>query len=122
MSRTLYPAPSRTELASRTRVVTAEALREYENLYSADYRYASDPDALLIKDGHIEIPARMRAFFLAKQRVDEQIEPLLKNFDRQLLRQQDLVDKIGFLSPAILVNEGLNGVAGTESWLRKFGQ
>ncbi|WP_420871856.1 DUF3526 domain-containing protein [Bradyrhizobium septentrionale] len=64
----------------------------------------------------------MRAFFLAKQRVDEQIEPLLKNFDRQLLRQQDLVDKIGFLSPAILVNEGLNGVAGTESWLRKFGQ
>ncbi|WWP83713.1 DUF3526 domain-containing protein [Bradyrhizobium septentrionale] len=118
MSRTLYPAPSRTELASRTRVVTAEALREYENLYSADYRYASDPDALLIKDGHIEIPARMRAFFLAKQRVDEQIEPLLKNFDRQLLRQQDLVDKIGFLSPAILVNEGLNGVAGTDS--RRF--
>jgi hypothetical protein len=42
------PAPSRTELASRTRVATAESLHEYEDLYSADYRYASDPEALLV--------------------------------------------------------------------------
>ena len=112
------PAPSRTELASRTRVVTADALREYENLYSADYRYASDPEALSVKNGQIEVPSRMRAFFLAKQRVDEQIEPLLKRFDSQLLAQQRLVDIIGFLSPAILVNEALNSVAGNDS--RRF--
>ena len=31
----INPAPSRTELASRTRVVTAKSLRQYENLYSA---------------------------------------------------------------------------------------
>ncbi|WP_315745066.1 MULTISPECIES: DUF3526 domain-containing protein [unclassified Bradyrhizobium] len=112
------PAPSRTELASRTRVVTADALREYETLYSADYRYASDPEALAVKNGQIEVPSRMRAFFLAKQRVDEQIEPLLKRFDSQLLAQQRLVDIIGFLSPAILVNEALNSVAGNDS--RRF--
>ncbi|AMA58964.1 DUF3526 domain-containing protein [Bradyrhizobium sp. CCGE-LA001] len=112
------PAPSRTELASRTRVVTADALREYEDLYSADYRYASDPEALAVKDGRVEIPSRMRAFFLAKQRVDERIEPLLKQFDRQLLEQQRLVDVLGFLSPAILVNEALNAIAGTDS--RRF--
>ncbi|UFZ02732.1 DUF3526 domain-containing protein [Bradyrhizobium ontarionense] len=112
------PAPSRTELASRTRVVTADALREYENLYSADYRYASDPEALAVKDGRIEVPSRMRAFFLAKQRVDEQIEPLLKRFDHQLLEQQRLVDIVGFLSPAIIVNEALNSVAGNDS--RRF--
>ena len=111
----ISPVPSRTELASRTRVVTAESLRQYEDLYSADYRYASDPDALLVKDGRIEVPSRMRAFFLAKQNVDEQIEPLLKRFDRQLLRQQQLVDRIGFLSPAILVNEALSSIAGTGS-------
>ena len=115
---TISPAPSRTELASRTRVVTAEALLEYENLYSADYRYASDPEAMKVKDGHIEVPARMRAFFLAKQRVDERIEPLLAQFDAQLLKQQRLVDVLGFLSPAILVNEALNSIAGTDS--RRF--
>ena len=114
----ISPAPSRTELASRTRVVTAESLRQYENLYSADYRYASDPEALMVKDGRIEVPSRMRAFFLAKQRVDEQVEPFLRRFDHQLLQQQKLVDAMGFLSPAILVNEALNSIAGTDS--RRF--
>jgi ABC-2 type transport system permease protein len=114
----ISPAPSRTELASRTRVATAESLREYQDLYSADYRYASDPEALLVKDERIEVPSRMRAFFLAKQRVDEQIEPILKRFDHQLLQQQKLVDRLSLLSPAILVNEALNSVAGTDS--RRF--
>ncbi|MCA6106177.1 DUF3526 domain-containing protein [Bradyrhizobium cenepequi] len=112
------PAPSRTELASRTRVATAESLREFEDLYSADYRYASDPEALLVKDERIEVPSRMRAFFLAKQRVDEKIEPLLKRFDQQLRQQQRLVDRLSLLSPAILVNEALNSIAGTDS--RRF--
>ncbi|MGY3484372.1 ABC-type transport system involved in multi-copper enzyme maturation permease subunit [Bradyrhizobium sp. USDA 4011] len=112
------PAPSRTELASRTRVATAESLREYEDLYSADYRYASDPEALLVKDERVEVPSRMRALFLAKQKVDEQIEPLLKRFDQQLLQQQKLVDRLSWLSPAILVNEALTSIAGTDS--RRF--
>jgi ABC-2 type transport system permease protein len=112
------PAPSRTELAGSTRVATAESLREYEDLYSADYRYASDPEALLAKDERIEVPSRMRAFFLAKQKVDEQVEPLLKRFDQQLLQQQKLVDRLSLLSPAILVNEALSSIAGTDS--RRF--
>ncbi|UPJ46755.1 DUF3526 domain-containing protein [Bradyrhizobium sp. 200] len=112
------PAPSRTALASLTRVVTGESLLEYERLYSADYRYAADPEALQVKDGKIEVPARMLAFFLAKQRVDERIEPLLKGFDEQLLAQQKIVDRMSFLSPAILVNEAMSAIAGTDS--RRF--
>jgi ABC-2 type transport system permease protein len=115
---TISPVPSRTELASRTRVVTADSLRQFENLFSADYRYASDPESLRVKNGHIEVPSRMRAFFLAKQNVDEQIEPLLKRFDQKLLEQQKLVDTIGFLSPAILINEALSAIAGTDT--RRF--
>ncbi|XSC44814.1 DUF3526 domain-containing protein [Bradyrhizobium sp. RDT10] len=105
-------------MASRTRVATAESLREYEDLYSADYRYASDPEALLVKNERIEVPSRMRGFFLAKQKVDEQIEPLLKGFDQQLLQQQKLVDRLSLLSPAMLVNEALTSIAGTDS--RRF--
>ncbi|MBH5384759.1 DUF3526 domain-containing protein [Bradyrhizobium diversitatis] len=114
----ISPAPSRTELASRTRVATAESLREFEDLYSADYRYASDPEALLVKDERIEVPSRMRAFFLSKQKVDEQVEPVLKRFDEQLLQQQKLVDRLSLLSPAILVNEALTSIAGTDA--RRF--
>lgn len=111
----LSPAPSRTELASRTRVVTAESLRRYENLYSADYRYTSNPDVLTVKDGHIEVPERMRAFFLAKKDVDERIEELLQLFDQQLAAQQQWVDRFAFLSPAIIVNEAMSSVAGNGS-------
>ncbi|WP_315770098.1 MULTISPECIES: DUF3526 domain-containing protein [unclassified Bradyrhizobium] len=70
---------------------------------------------MAVKDGRIEVPSRMRAFFLAKQRVDQQIELLRKRFGHQLLEQQQLVDVIGFLSPAILANEALNSIAGTDS-------
>lgn len=109
------PAPSRTELATQTRIVTAEALKRYEDLYSADYRYAVDPKSLLVKEGHIEIPARMMAFFLAKRDVDESIEKLLMRFDRQVLAQQQLIDRFGFLSPAIVAHEGMASIAGNGS-------
>ena len=45
----------------------------------------------------------------------EQIEGLLESFDRQLLAQQRLVDRIGFLSPAIIVNEAMSSIAGNGS-------
>jgi ABC-2 type transport system permease protein len=69
----------------------------------------------MVKDGHIEIPERMRAFFLAKKDVDERIEQLLGAFDRQFAARQQLVNRFAFLSPAILLNEAMNSVAGNGS-------
>lgn len=109
----LTPAPSRTELAIRTRAAQAENLRRYDDLFSGDYRYIDEPESLLAKDGRIDIPPRTRASFLARRDLDARIDGLLEDFDRQAQAQQRVVDRLGALSPAIAMYEALTDTAGT---------
>ena len=107
------PVPSRTELATRTRVVTGEALTRYASLLNADYKYIENPELLRPRNGRIEIAGRMRGTYLMERDVDEQLDGLLASFDRQLANQQRMVSRYGVVSPAIVAYEGLTAVAGT---------
>jgi len=107
------PAPSRTELATRTRLITTEGLNRYNKLLSADYRYIDQPQVLLPKDGKIEVAPRLRAFYLMGRDTDREIDGLLQRFDEQLAGQQALVERWAWLSPAIVLQEGLSALAGT---------
>lgn len=109
------PAPSRTELTSRTRAIQADNLRRYDKLFHGDYQYAAKPDALLAKNGRIEMPPRTRATFLADRDMDASIDVLLKRFDQQLRGQQQLVDRFGPVSPAVVAYEGFSSLAGNGS-------
>jgi ABC-2 type transport system permease protein len=109
------PTPSRTELATRTRVVTTEALDRYSELFGSDYAYTSDPALLVPKDGKIEVAPRLRAFYLADRDVDRDLDALLGEFELRLDSQQALVGRYGFLSPAVSVYEGMTTLAGTGS-------
>jgi ABC-2 type transport system permease protein len=107
------PVPSRTELATRTRLVTGEALTRYASLLNADYKYIENPELLRPRNGRIEIAGRMRGTYLMEKDVDEQLDGLLASFDQQLARQQRMVSRYGVVSPAIVAYEGLTAVAGT---------
>ena len=107
------PVPSRTELATRTRLVTGEALTRYASLLSADYQYIDKPELLRPQNGRMLIAGRMRGTYLMEKDVDEQLDSLLATFDRQLAAQQLLVSRYGAISPAIVAYEGLTAVAGT---------
>jgi ABC-2 type transport system permease protein len=107
------PVPSRTELATRTRLVTGEALTRYASLLSADYQYIENPELLRPQNGRIMVAARMRGTYLMERDVDAQLDELLAGFDRQLAGQQRLVSRFGAVSPAIVAYEGLTAVAGT---------
>jgi len=109
-----HPAPSRTELSIQTRAIQADNLRRYDDLFSGDYRYIDEPETLQAKDGRIVIPPRTMASFLARRDMDARVDRLLDRFDATLIRQQALVDRISFLSPAILTYEGLTALAGTD--------
>ena len=109
------PAPSRTELTSRTRAIQADNLCRYDKLFHGDYNYVAKPDALLAKDGRIEMPPRTRATFLADRDMDARIDVLLKRFDDQLRAQQLLVDRFGPISPAVAAYEGFSSLAGNGS-------
>jgi ABC-2 type transport system permease protein len=110
------PAPSRTEFATQTRLVTIQGLNRYNELLSADYRYVAEPEVLKPgADGRFEVAARRRAHYLLGRDVDAELDALRERFDLQLRRQQTLVDRWSALSPAVVTFEGLAAVAGTGS-------
>lgn len=109
----LSPAPSRAELATRTRVVTAEAMSHNSELLATDYKHVDKPDVLLPKDGKIDMSGRAMAHYRIQREVDELIQPELERFDAQQARQQELVAKYSAMSPAAVAYEALTGLAGT---------
>jgi ABC-2 type transport system permease protein len=110
---TLEPAPSRTELATRTRLIAIHTLNHYNELLSADYRYTTQPETLLPKDGKIDVPIRRKGLFLLQRDQDQELQEMLNRFETQLAAQQALVDRFSFLSPAIVVSECLTALAGS---------
>jgi ABC-2 type transport system permease protein len=96
-----YPPPSRVALVNLAR----EAASEAEARLSA------------IEGGHGETgesrDSRAERTVRAEQQLSAKLEPVVAAFDEQLAQQQAMVNRLRFLSPAIVLNEGLNDVAGS---------
>jgi ABC-2 type transport system permease protein len=106
----LYPMPSRVELIQAMREASSEASAQGSRVLSKYYE--DHPE--LAPAGKDSAPADFMVTFQAVQEsVDRSIEPVLARYDDQLARQQALVDRLRFLSPAIVAQEALNDVAGT---------
>lgn len=98
----LHPPPSRVELVQLTR----SAAREAEAQLSA------------IEGDHGERPAdaygkSVRRGVEVQEELERRVQPVVDAFGVQLARQQGLVDRLRFLSPAIVAHEGLNDVSGS---------
>lgn len=109
---TVSPAPSRAELATQTRVITIQSLDRLSGKFRADYKHVTNPAVLLPTNGRFEVSERLRAFFLASERLDQEIGQVLDAFDQSLARQQAIVDRLAVVSPAIVAHEGLAALAG----------
>lgn len=107
------PAPSRTELATRQRIVTAEAMKRHADLMSNDYRHVGRGAVLVPRDGKIEIAGRLLGNYLIEKDVDAAIRPALERFDVQQAKQQMLLGRFSAVSPAAVAYEGMTALAGT---------
>ncbi len=107
------PAPSRAELATRTRVVTAEAMARNNGLLSTDYEHVGKPDVLVPDGGKLRMAGRLRGMYMIEREVDALMQPELDRFDVQQARRQALVNRYGVLSPAAVTFEGMSALAGT---------
>ena len=96
---TIYPSPSRVELVNLARAAASDA----ESRTTAVEGDHGKPDSATSARQAVA----MQAAF------EKQIGPVQKRFREQHRRQQSLVDQLRFLSPAILLNEGLSDVAGS---------
>jgi ABC-2 type transport system permease protein len=107
--KTLHPVPSRIELILAMRDATDAATTERSKLLGAFYE--DHPELAGAGGAATEDFVTLR--FVTGQKVEQELAPVLARYDEQLGRQQALVEKLQFLSPALLAQSALADAAGT---------
>lgn len=108
-----YPVPSRVAMVGLIRAAQTDATKE------------SDATVARFEQEHPEMTTRPVAKdddytatgkrVLVQQAAADRIAQIMAGYDQQLAQQQRSVDTLRFLSPAILMQEALNAVAGTDN-------
>lgn len=110
LATTLYPVPSRVEMVQAVRAASDDANREGSKLL-AKY-YEDHPE--LAEGGAEQVMNDFNVVRVAvNSEVERRVRPVLDRFERQLAAQQRLIDRLRFLSPAILMQDALNDISGT---------
>jgi len=113
LSNTLYPVPSRINMIHQYRVAEAEADKNANEILKTYYR---DHPELAPKDTTKENQyAWILSYFASSELVNNSVKPILDKYDKALAKQQTWVDNLRFLSPAILLQNSLNDLAGTST-------
>ena len=111
LATTIYPAPSRMELT----VAAREAQTEAEKTYMArldEYYY----DHLeFIPEGDERATDFLTVAMANRNAIEKAVRPLYDEFQGQLNRQERLVQRFQFISPAIMMQLALNEVSGTSA-------
>jgi ABC-2 type transport system permease protein len=114
----IHPLPSRLEYITRVREADNESQKIGEKLL-AKY-YMDHPE--LVPDG--EKPAMddfSTKYFAVKKESEKLLSPVLDEYEQQLKKQQRLVSRYQIFSPAIVMQEVLNEIAGAgQTRYRKF--
>jgi len=106
-----HPIPSRVELINAMRTASRDATAEGSTLLA---RYLEDhPDLVATSEG--EIANASATSFAVQDEVERRMEPVMDQFNQQLVAQQAVLDRYRYLSPAVLAQSALYDIAGTGS-------
>jgi len=110
--KSMHPVPSRVEMIQAMRVASDDVTAQRSKLMA---RYLEDHPELVgaSQDAMAKLAVRNVAMM---DEIERRIKPVLDRFDGQLNRQQDLVERYRFLSPAILTQGALYDLAGTNTY------
>lgn len=107
---TVFPVPSRMELVQAVRVASDDANAAGAKLLAG---YYEDHPELATGDA----AQAMTDFNVIRVAVNDDVErrvrPVVERYEAQLASQQRLVDRLRFVSPAVLMQSALNDVSGT---------
>ncbi|NQX84969.1 MAG: DUF3526 domain-containing protein [Flavobacteriaceae bacterium] len=108
---TLYPMPSRTIMVNKMRSIKANATKKQDEILD---NYLRDHPEFAINDS-----TQNRTFwhrYMASQAlIDKALKPVVSNYNKQLRKQQNWLDKLKWLSPSMRVKAALNNTAGTST-------
>jgi ABC-2 type transport system permease protein len=105
-----YPVPSRVELVQAIREATNDANARAASVMA---RYFNDHPEMVPRGEAPDPNDYQTRSYAIREDVERAMAPVLASYDQQLLRQQAQVDRLKYLSPAIVAQEGLNDIAGT---------
>ena len=105
----LYPAPSRLKMINEIRLIKKEN-EEAQNKIMDEY-LRTHPE--LAKESDKDKFGFWHNYFASEKEMENKTKPLLTQYDTQLKKQQDLIYIFKFLSPAILMHQSFNNIAGT---------
>lgn len=107
---TLYPVPSRVEMVQAVREASDQATAAGSKLLA---RYYEDHPELATGDA----TQAMNDFNVVRVAVNDDVErrvrPTVDQFEQQVRHQQAAIDRLKFLSPAVLLQDALNDISGT---------
>jgi ABC-2 type transport system permease protein len=106
----LFPVPSRVEMVQALRVASDEANAEGSKLLA---RYYEDHPELAAGDAEQAMADFNLVRVAVADAVEQRARPVVNRYEQQIASQQNLVARLRFLSPAIVMQEALNDVAGT---------
>lgn len=111
LATTIYPAPSRMELTIASRAAQTEAEKNFMSKLD-EYYY----DHLeFVPDGDEKAMDFLTLAQANNNSIEKAVRPLYDNFQEQLNKQEELVQRFQYLSPAIMMQLALNEVSGTSA-------
>ncbi|MBL8233075.1 MAG: DUF3526 domain-containing protein [Bryobacterales bacterium] len=113
--KTAHPVPSRVEMIQAMRTASDEITAQRSKLMA---KYLEDHPELAGAPDDTMAQLAIRNVVMMEE-TERRVQPVLDRFDRQLMLQQQLVDRYRFFSPAILTQSALYDLAGTNSFRYK---
>jgi ABC-2 type transport system permease protein len=110
LATTAYPVPSRVDMIQAVREASDQANEEGSRLLSKYY----DDHPELAEGGAEQAMKDFNVIRVAvNAEVERRVRPVIDAYERQLHAQQQMIDLLRFLSPAILMQDALNDISGT---------
>ena len=104
---TMKPTPSRLLYVTEMRSATAEASKRSGEVLAKYYEDHPELAAADMRGGFLP------AYFAQQREIEARVRPIVDDFEWRLDAQQRLVRATSVLSPAVLVQESFNEIAGT---------
>ncbi|MCV6629309.1 MAG: DUF3526 domain-containing protein [Flavobacteriaceae bacterium] len=105
----LYPTPSRLNMINEIRLLKNENEKK-QNEIMDDY-LRTHPE--LAATSNREKFGFWHMYMASEKVVEEKTKPILATYENQLKKQQNLISAFQYLSPAIIMQQTLNNIAGT---------
>jgi ABC-2 type transport system permease protein len=106
-----YPVPSRTIMIHEYREAKALAEKKADEILKMYYR--EHPEYAPKDTTQQNQYSWWLGNFAASDVINQSVQPVLDDYNEALNKQQNWVNRLRFLSPAILLQDGLNDLAGT---------